>query len=126
MTTGRINQVSYRDCELITAVTNSRTPTEVVFTWDTHEALQLHALYCPSFKLTSLKQDQKQVPRLTWTVPGTKQEDELPSLPVYWLAKTNNNFCDKSNCNTWVFSGHHFRDRTKSRLVSPWLCLNES
>jgi hypothetical protein len=36
-----------------------------VFTWDTHKALQLHALYCPSFKLTSLKQDQKQVSRLT-------------------------------------------------------------
>jgi len=42
-----------------------RTPTKVVFTWDTHKALQLHAFDCPSFKLTSLKQDQKQVSRLT-------------------------------------------------------------
>ena len=38
---------------------------KVVFTWDTHKALQLHAFDCPSFKLTSLKQDQKQVSRLT-------------------------------------------------------------
>ena len=28
---------------------------EVVFTWDTHKALQLSAHYCPSFILTSLK-----------------------------------------------------------------------
>ena len=47
---------------------------EVVFTWDTHKAFQLSALYCPSFKLTSLKWDQKQVSRPIWTVPGTWQE----------------------------------------------------
>ena len=39
MTTGRINQVSYRDCVNDTEATFTRTPTEVVFTWDTHKAL---------------------------------------------------------------------------------------
>ena len=82
MTTGRINQVSYRDCDKL--LHKSRTPTKVCVHLGHSQSLAASCVYCPSFKLTSLKRDQKQVSRLTWTIPGTRQEDAMSSLPVYW------------------------------------------
>ena len=119
MTTGRINQVSYETRLRVVCVKTkllNQALLEEVFTWDTHYCLSARCVLLPSFKLTSLKWDQKQVSRLTRTVPGTQQEnitvfitsllaskDQLWILWKVWLQHRN------------VY-GNHYSDGTKSWL----------
>ena len=113
MTTGRINQVSYK-----------------TFTRKQMLILKL----CSLGTLTKPFDLVRIIARVLNSLPSNETRNKFPdsfeqyqaldkrsrmfSLLVYWLAKTIIAHRDKVQLQHNVFSGHLFRDRTKSRLLN--------